>query len=258
MLYISVLKRISQKIGVYRTIRYSKFYYWVLKYKNPDYIARINADLVFYRQVLSEPCNLIFDIGANHGDKASVFRKIAAAVVCAEPDRESFKTLKRRFRDDNSMQLENIAVGAVVGEADFFVESEGSFLNTLSSKHRGWIAEKLPRSSLTSYSVKMSTLDELIEKYGLPDYLKIDVEGYELEVFAGLSHIIPIISFEANLPLFRAETDSILQACARNSSARFNLRMGNEFIFSDLQDYETISHYLTGDEEISYDVFVYN
>lgn len=258
MLSSTALKTIAQKAGIYRAIRYSDFYYWVLKYKNPDYIARINADLGFYCQTLGNTCKLVFDIGANHGDKAWVFRQIANVVVCAEPDRSSFKTLQRRFEQDDRVRLENIAVGAMAGEAEFFVESEGSFLNTLSAKHRGWVMEKLPHSSLTSYWVKISTLDALIEKYGLPDYLKIDVEGYESEVFAGLSHVVPLISFEANLPLFRAETNSILQACARNPRAKFNLRLGNDFLFPEAQAYGVVSQSLQGDEEISYDVFVYN
>jgi hypothetical protein len=40
----------------------------------------------------------------------------------------------------------------------------------------------------------------LIEKYGIPQFIKIDVEGYELEVLKGLSHPINAISFEYTVP----------------------------------------------------------
>jgi hypothetical protein len=45
----------------------------------------------------------------------------------------------------------------------------------------------------------VTTLDVAILKYGLPDYCKIDVEGYELEVLTGLSQAIPMISYEYHL-----------------------------------------------------------
>ena len=46
----------------------------------------------------------------------------------------------------------------------------------------------------------MTTLDALIENYGMPDFIKIDVEGYELEVLKGLTQPIRMISFEYTIP----------------------------------------------------------
>ena len=44
--------------------------------------------------------------------------------------------------------------------------------------------------------VDIITLDDLVNKYGIPKYCKIDVEGFELNVIQGLSHKIGTISFE--------------------------------------------------------------
>ena len=44
--------------------------------------------------------------------------------------------------------------------------------------------------------VKVTTLDALIAEHGLPRFVKIDVEGFESEVLAGLSQAVSGLSFE--------------------------------------------------------------
>lgn len=44
--------------------------------------------------------------------------------------------------------------------------------------------------------VPATTLNELIETHGMPDFCKIDVEGYELNVLKGMTKPIPYLSFE--------------------------------------------------------------
>ena len=44
--------------------------------------------------------------------------------------------------------------------------------------------------------LRVTTLDRLIESYGVPAFIKIDLEGYELQVLQGLSRSVRGISFE--------------------------------------------------------------
>jgi hypothetical protein len=48
-------------------------------------------------------------------------------------------------------------------------------------------------------------VDQLIATYGAPFYVKIDVEGFELNVLRSLRQAVPYVSFEVNLPEFEPE-----------------------------------------------------
>jgi FkbM family methyltransferase len=257
MRLIKALKNITIRLGLYNAIRYSKFYYWVLKYKNPKYIYDLNQDLSFYREVLGNSLGLVFDVGANHGDKTWAFSQISKKVVSFEPDTKCFSALSARFMQNKKFYLENIALGDFVGEAVFYVEDDGSAYNTLSEKERDWLISTY-NPNIRQIKVQVSTLDKLIVKYGIPDFLKIDVEGGEKEVFNGLSYFVPIICFEANLPRFREETVYIIERFITNERVRFNLRLGNKFVFSTHQPAIEIINKVNQDIEVSYDIFIFN
>jgi FkbM family methyltransferase len=242
---------------VYNAIRYSKIYYRILKYKNPNYIQALNDDLAFYRRALGDSLDVVFDVGANHGDKTWAFRQMAKRVVSIEPDGACFAALQARYGRDRGICLENVALGERAGVGTFFVEEDGSAYNTLSEKERDWVASTHKRN-LRKVSVPVSTLDNMIAKYGTPDFLKIDVEGGELSVFKGLRSPVPVICFEANLPRFREESLGIIERLRSNKAARFNLRLENNFMFSSHQPAEEIIGILSRNDEVSYDIFVFN
>ena len=62
----------------------------------------------------------------------------------------------------------------------------------------------------SSIRVPVTTLDQLILRYGRPYYCKVDVEGYEVEVFRGLTQPIPMISFEIHAKE-QANTETVLK-----------------------------------------------
>jgi hypothetical protein len=72
-----------------------------------------------------------------------------------------------------------------------------------------------------SKEVETTTLDDIIRDYGLPFYVKIDVEGYEATVLKSLHRVVPYVSFEVNLPEFLPEAQQcidILEASASGGS----------------------------------------
>jgi hypothetical protein len=78
--------------------------------------------------------------------------------------------------------------------------------HTISSFSKEWIDAIKKSGRFSDYNwnkeqvTEIETLDNLISKYGKPQFIKIDVEGYEYEVLAGLSQPIMTISFEYTIP----------------------------------------------------------
>jgi FkbM family methyltransferase len=253
-----IIKSLSQSVGAYNTIRYSKFYYWILKYKNPNYIKALNEDLAFYCSALGGgTLDLVFDVGANRGDKTWVFRQLAKKVVSFDPDKLCFEALRTRYARDRGICLENVALGDREHVGKFYVEEEGSAYNTLNEKERDWLVSNR-NQNIREVLVSVSTLDNMILKYGIPNFLKIDVEGSEMTVFNGLSQPVPVICFEANLPRFREESIYIVKQLSSYTAARFNLRLENNFMFSSHQNAETVISVLSRNELVSYDIFFFS
>ncbi len=250
------VKELSQKLDLYRSFRYSWVYFQILKFKNPAYIRALNDDLQFYSNAVGSGLGLIFDVGANNGNKTWAFRQLASQVVCFEPDEASFHSLSVRYSGEEAISIENVALGKTFGTAIFYVEQAGSAYNTLNEKEKEWILENRS-SKIAEVEVKVDTIDAMISKYGRPDFLKIDVEGAELEVLLGLNHKIPCLSFEANLPRFSQETCLILDRLEASENRRYNLRLEDSFVFADHQPVDSLYAELNSDRDVSYDIFVY-
>lgn len=140
---------------------------------------------------------LAFDIGSNEGITIQELLNYGYKVVSFEPNPNLFSRLLKEFKGNPDVILENLALDNIDGNKIFNICSAPS-LSTFSEK---WMTNS--RFSEEQYwdvkiPVNTISLDSAINKYGIPDYIKIDVEGYELEVLKGLSRLLDntIICFE--------------------------------------------------------------
>src|SRR5215469_9569500 len=236
------LERVLRRSGVYAPMKSSLVYETYLRTFRRDVLRDRDREIEFYRRLIGKTDReiTVYDVGANLGDKAEVFRRIPARVVCFEPDRTNIEFLRQRFRNRTEVTIVGKALSDRAGTAEFHVFEEGDSLNTLSSKWADAVVREfgprwgLAKSVAGRYQVDTVTLDQASAWLGPPDYVKVDVEGHELEVLLGMSEAPPVVSFEANLPAFRREALACLDhLTALAPSMEFNydrseIRLGTE------------------------------
>jgi FkbM family methyltransferase len=139
---------------------------------------------------------LIFDIGANTGRTIEIFKNVCDKVVAFEPNPILKNILENKYLNQNII-IDGRGISNKIGKKIFNISNA----DTISTFSEDWIEN----SRFTKYynwdkkiEVETTTLDSLIEEYGIPDYIKIDVEGYEYEVLSAFTKKLnsTIISFE--------------------------------------------------------------
>ncbi len=212
-------------------------------YLKPFQMRRMNR---FYGQFI-RPGDLCFDIGAHVGNRSSIWSKLGAKVICVEPQRNLFSYLQWHFKNRNQVLLVNTAVGSKKGMAELTTSPSNPTVNTLSDIQ--W-REALNRSDgrrgawRAREIVEITTLDSLIDQYGMPAFCKIDVEGWEEEVFKGLTQPLPKLSFECLQPAAYLAVHCIRRLMELDEYS-FNLSMGERMRWE-------FKHWLEGQEMIHY------
>ena len=218
-----------KRLGIYHRLKASGIYslYWTLADRR--IIQARSAEVRFYRKVLTgfHKGALVFDIGANHGQKTDVFLRLGAKVVAVEPDHLNQAILKEKFLRYRIKKKPVTVVGKAVSEKTavetMWIDSPGSAKNTLSLKWAELLRVDDGRFGATlqfaeQRDVATITLEDLIAEHGLPFFIKIDVEGYEPSVLQGLHRPVPWLSFEVNLPQFKPEGRHCIELLGNISS----------------------------------------
>lgn len=162
---------------------------------------------IFYKRII-RPGDFCFDIGANVGEKSELFLRIGASVLAIEPQLDCFNTLSQRFDSNTSFIACKLALGASE-KSELMNISNESQISTFSNDFIEAYSYQKEFNWDRKETVEMTTLDKLIVEYGVPSFVKIDVEGYEIEVLKGLTQKIPMMCFEFNFPLIEIALECI-------------------------------------------------
>ncbi|GJD53143.1 hypothetical protein OPKNFCMD_5914 [Methylobacterium crusticola] len=180
-----------------------------------------------YRRFLG-PGDLAFDIGAHVGDRVGAFRRLGARVVALEPQAGPARAIRLIHGRDPAVTLVQAAVGEAEGEVTLYLNPDNPTVSTASAafvaaarRAPGW-EDQVWSAAVTCPA---TTLDGLVRRYGRPAFVKIDVEGYEDRVLAGLSTPLPALSFEFTT-LSRDTARRCLARLASLGAYRFDFALG--------------------------------
>lgn len=139
------------------------------------------------RFVQNKTITTIFDVGANIGQTSLFLNKHfpQAEIFAFEPISETFEKLKNNTYRLNNIKCLNYALGSQESEKVIHIR-ENSELNTL-------VEYNQPLSDVQgTEKIKITTIDKIANKNQIQkiDLLKIDVQGYELEVIHGAEFYI--------------------------------------------------------------------
>jgi len=220
------LRRTLGRLGVYERVKASWIYdlYW--SFANRRIVDDRRKEARFYRTLLEgfRRGDLIFDVGANVGYKAGIFLAMGARVVAAEPDELNQSILTQKYLTYRLRKKPLTIVGKAISEENsiqkMWIDAPGSALNTLNNKWAQTLKEDEARFGRQmnfgqSKDVETTSIEQLIKEHGVPYFIKIDVEGHEISVLRGMRQPVPYLSFEVNLPEFRAEGLECVQELGR-------------------------------------------
>jgi FkbM family methyltransferase len=184
--------------------------------------------------------DLVFDIGAHVGDRIAAFRRLGARVVAAEPQPALVKTLRLIYGRDTNVTIEATAIGRRSGDVELSVNIDNPTVSTASTDFiaaaagaPGWQNQNWGKR----LRVPITTIDALITAHGMPDFIKIDVEGFEAEALAGLTKPVAALSFEFTT-IQRNIARACIGRCVELGYRGFNAALGEsqQFVHADWLD----------------------
>lgn len=151
---------------------------------------------------------MFFDIGANIGNWSLANINNSIKIISIEAVPETFMKLKNNTCNNGNILCLNFAVCNSDKEYIDFYKCD---YDTLSTLNKDWLASENSRFYNYKYNTitcKTISIDKLIQEYGTPELIKIDVEGGEFECLSSLTQKVNNICFE-----WASETNDITFKC---------------------------------------------
>lgn len=205
LLYRRILKRLGL-LGQYKTEKIGNF---LVTYEPETDIGRrlyrgelFEKDEINIASKYIKNDSIVLDIGANIGLHALSFSAMAkdGLVIAYEPQPKTFRTLVKNIFQNNIKNIIplNLALARSAEVAEFYVMSDDAY-SSLIDTGRKELTEKV--------KVLCTTVDGLLSDIRV-GFVKIDVEGLELNVLQSMSGLIQICHPVIFCEIYKGKIDS--------------------------------------------------
>ncbi len=177
------------------------------------------------------PGDLVFDIGAHAGNHVRALAALGCRVIAVEPQPDFARLLRTWFGRRPGVTVIEAAVGERPGRARLAVSDRTPTVTTVTGVWRRARAADPDFAGVRwnrCVEVELTTLDQLIDRFGPPAFVKVDAEGSEPAVLAGLTRLAPALSFEY-LPRALDAVEASLRELERLGTYRFNWSAGEAY-----------------------------
>ncbi len=192
----------------------------------PGRLARLAR---FYARFLG-PGDLAIDGGAHLGTRTRAFLALGARVVAVEPHPLFARILRWRFREERRVFVLEAALAGGEGRLHLHRSATAPTVSTADPGFRDFMRRRGVRFGPGS-EVPALGLDALLRRFGIPAFVKLDLEGMEAEVLEGLSQPLRALSFE-HLPGREEATCRCLRHLARLGRYRYGFVIGERSRFA--------------------------
>ena len=153
---------------------------------------------VYFIKKLNPKASVFIDVGGNIGDYSQELLENfkVGELHIFEPSKKNYLILLERFKNHKKVKINNLALSHVSKKQKLFYDKEGSGMASLTKRNLSHLNLAFDDFEMIS----TNRFDSYWEIYDYPiDFMKIDVEGHEMDVLKSTGLIlrkIKIIQFE--------------------------------------------------------------
>jgi FkbM family methyltransferase len=139
----------------------------------------------------------VLDVGANRGQFSLLAQCLypAATIYAFEPLRRPAERFRALFANQANVHLFQVAIGEAVGETKMFVANDHHASSSILKAHKQ--LQIFGTRETGEEAVRVGRLNDFLplDRIRPPCLLKVDVQGYELQVINGCREALPLVDY---------------------------------------------------------------